>query len=117
MKGLDVQNSEITDPQVVFFKNTYHYYKVKTSDIVLLKGSGSYCQVICQDMEHTISKNLGYVHEKINGSRGFIRVHRSYVINKKFVLKFTDGKVWVRDYQVAIGPTYKDKFKEEFVLI
>ncbi len=62
-------------------------------DIVYIKADGRYSQIHCRDeRSYTICKNIGEYEDEL-ASDFFFRVHKSYLINCKHVVKIksTDG--------------------------
>lgn len=62
-------------------------------DIVFIKAEGRYSQVFCRDEKsYTVCKNIGEYEQEL-GNDFFFRVHKSYIINCKHVVKInsTDG--------------------------
>lgn len=67
--------------------NGYEY--VAIADIVCIKADGSYAQVfVLGKSPITISKNLKYFEQVLEGFGEFVRVHRSFLINMQQVKRF-----------------------------
>lgn len=67
------------------------YELLKLNSIVYCKSESNYCRVICIDgRTFLISKTLKYVEELINNEL-FIRIHKSYLVNLNYVVKFDKG--------------------------
>jgi two-component system LytT family response regulator len=62
-------------------------------DIIFIKAEGRYSQLFCRDEKsYTVCKNIGEYEEELSADF-FFRVHKSYIINCKHVVKInsTDG--------------------------
>lgn len=46
----------------------------------------------------------------------FVRIHRSYVVNKKRVDKISANKVIINKIEILVGATYKSKLMNQFQL-
>ncbi|MGC4057246.1 MAG: LytTR family transcriptional regulator DNA-binding domain-containing protein [Chitinophagaceae bacterium] len=80
---LDAHSRSITRRNVII-KSRDKWDIVPQDDIIYLEASGSYCTV------HTIgreaiksSKNLKYYEELIGGNPSFLKIHKSFLINKE----------------------------------
>jgi two-component system LytT family response regulator len=74
--------------------NGYEYIPVQ--DIEYIEASGSYAQIqTVQAKNKTVSKNLKFFEEALQGFSQFIRVHRSFIINIEQMKLFSrsDGGV------------------------
>lgn len=57
---------------------------IETKDILFLKGSGNYSEIICADYTYMSTKTLKDF-ESVLDEKTFLRVHKSYLVNIKFV--------------------------------
>lgn len=85
---------------------------VPVNDIVFVEGDGSYAKINLVDSKIvTVARNLKYVSEKLNGHSQFIKVHKSYLVNKKFItayIKSDGGKLQLRTkHLIPVSITYK----------
>lgn len=67
---------------------------VLPDDIVYLEADGSYCKIFMKDKRTiTISRNLKYVSAILEEFSQFIRIHKSYMVNKNHIVAYkkTDG--------------------------
>lgn len=59
--------------------------KVAVNDIILLRGDINYTKFIFQHIQKcTVSHSLKYF-EEVLLINGFLRIHRSYLVNSKFI--------------------------------
>ena len=67
---------------------------IKISDIVYIKGEGSYSEIYMQDKsKHMVSRNLKNFEEILLKDKRFLRTHKSYIVNFDEVVSFnkSDG--------------------------
>ena len=70
--------------------NAYEYIKI--SEIEYLQAEGSYVRVVlCTGKQHLISKNLKHFESLLEGFEDFLRVHRSFIINQKYIKGYKKG--------------------------
>jgi two-component system LytT family response regulator len=94
------------DSDYAFIKSGTDYYKLKTSEILYIRGTGNYLTFVTPNKEIlsllTMKKALDILPEK------FIRVHRSYIINFDHVDLIDNDEVRIKDSRIPIGDVYRD---------
>lgn len=78
---------EITNERMMVFNGNYWFIDYK--DILLLKSDGGYTQIHYLDtlgnvLTHLESKLLKHFEENLK-QHGFIRIHKSYMVNRSFI--------------------------------
>lgn len=79
------QGSTLTMPQSEqFFYPTKHGYRsLSYNDIIYIKGDGSYANIHLPDKGVvTVSKNLSFFEHLFSNRQEYLRIHKSYIINK-----------------------------------
>lgn len=68
------------------------------SNIVYIKAADKYCEIHATDRTYYIRRKMYELEEELcsDTSDGFVRVHRSYIINFKYVGKM-DGAIYMKD--------------------
>ena len=64
----------------IFIKDGRTYRKFLIADIFWIKGEGSYCEIHTQK-EKTVIRNTLKKFQSLLDEKGFMKVHRSYVVN------------------------------------
>ena len=106
--------SALLRKDVIFIKEGQSHRPIKVSDIVYLKAEGSYCELYSTDRKYLYSENLSFFGDKLAFSPGFIRIHRSYIVNADFIEKIRDNSVWVNGEQLPIGKSYREGLLKKF---
>ena len=69
------------------------YFRVKSTEILLLEAESNYCHIYLEDgKKHFVAKTLKSFLADFDNSE-FIRVHRKYLLNKKFIRGILRGKL------------------------
>ncbi|WP_428224644.1 LytR/AlgR family response regulator transcription factor [Flavobacterium sp.] len=76
-------NNQFVDKQRIVFPTKIGFEVIQGNSIVYCKSDGSYSNVCTIDNEYFTSKSFKEVEEMLADS-SFIRVHRSYLVNKNF---------------------------------
>lgn len=84
--------------------------KIPINDVMYLEGQSNDIKIILQGGTNHIIKGLVSDFEKILLSKGFVRVHRSFVINTKYVLGYNNHEILLDRYTIPVGRNYKKEF-------
>ncbi|WP_394343699.1 LytR/AlgR family response regulator transcription factor [Chryseobacterium aureum] len=66
--------------------------------------------MVLATQQNFISKSKITELEKALSGKGFVRIHRSFVINSDFVTAFSSNDVVVCGHQIPVGRSYKKEF-------
>ncbi|MCI5083346.1 MAG: LytTR family DNA-binding domain-containing protein [Saprospiraceae bacterium] len=95
-----------------FFVVNKKKVKVFFDDILYLESLKDYTKIISTKEELLIRGAIGSV-EEILPSNHFLRVHRSFVVNRQQVSAFTATQVEVGSHRLPIGRTYRSEVSRE----
>jgi two-component system LytT family response regulator len=95
----------------VFIKDGHEHIKIQCYDIVYLEALKDYTGIVTRDKKYCILTPLGNL-LKEQSFKNFIRIHRSYAIQKHFIRKIDPRSVLVNDVSLPIGRTYKDTLND-----
>lgn len=91
----------------ITLKENKAFHKVIYNNILYLEALGDYVKVISTDRtiitHSTFSKLLKQLPE------GFIRIHKSYCVNKQYITKLNANQLTLKNTVLPIGQTYKKK--------
>ncbi|RPG38684.1 MAG: LytTR family transcriptional regulator [Muricauda sp. TMED12] len=84
-------------------------YRVSMDSKSFIEALGNYVTYYFTDRKHLISySSLKEVEEKLSGD--FVRIHKSFVVNKHHVESYTKDNVQVNDRIIPIGKSISIKF-------
>lgn len=86
-------------------------YKTNIEDILFLKAEVDYVNIVTQEREVLVLDSLQNWSEKLS-QFNFKRAHRSYIINLDQLEKVSGNEVFIKEYKLSIGRTYKQEFLE-----
>lgn len=96
---------------VVFVKTGHEQTKVKLHEIVYLEALKNYTILVTQTQRHCVLSNLGELLQDEN-FQSFVRVHRSFAVQKHFVDKIGNHEIELRNkVLIPIGRSYKYNVK------
>ncbi len=91
----------------LFIKDGREHIKIRFYDIVYLEALKDYTRIATRERNYCVLAPLGTLLREKH-FQSFIRIHRSYAVQKFFVSKVTPKTVLVNDVLLPIGRSYKD---------
>ena len=91
-------------PSRIYINNIGKIIVVNLEDVLYMVGAGNYTKFTMVNGEtHTSSKNLKVYDDAIKLHPNFIRIHRSYLVNKRYVKQIikTNRQLWFVEMQNA----------------
>lgn len=99
----------------IFIKSGYEQVRVNLDDILYAESVGNYVQFVLNDKSITsrltMAESADLLPDKL-----FIRIHRSYIVAKKHIVKTDKRSVWIGKKELPIGAAYSDEL-ERFIHI
>lgn len=85
------------------------FYNINKQDIVYIKAEVDYVTVFYGTEHLLIQSSLNHWENKLRQD-GFIRVHRSYLINADKIIKIEGNMIHIHNAIIPIGKTYRAAF-------
>ncbi|MEN2488158.1 LytTR family DNA-binding domain-containing protein [Flavobacterium sp. B11] len=109
-------NAPEIDQDFMFVRAEYENVKLNFADILFIEGLKDYVKIYTTDNKFTLTLISLIKLENLLSSKGFARIHRSYIINIKHVKSIQKNKVLISDKRVPISESYKNTFFEKINL-
>lgn len=94
----------------IIFKTEGMQRKIFLSDIIYFESQGNDIKVVLATKESFISKNKITDLQVILTSKGFVRIHRSFLINADRVTAFNTTEVFLGSHHIPVGRSYRQEF-------
>lgn len=91
----------------LFIKDGHQHFKIQLHEIIYLEALKDYTGVVTAQKKYCVLSSLGNLLEE-KSFRSFVRIHRSYAVQKHFIKKITAKEVLVNDILLPVGRSYKD---------
>lgn len=102
---------KIGNQDEIYIKEGHSQIKLKREDILYLEALKDYTLVVTQNKKHCVLSSLGNL-LKENHFNSFVRIHRSFAIQKNFIKKIGPNDVCLNnDISIPIGRSYKENLK------
>jgi DNA-binding LytR/AlgR family response regulator len=95
----------------LFIKDGVNHIKLQLHDIIYLEALKDYTGIITRQRKFCVSTPLGSL-LKEKGFQSFVRIHRSYAIQKHFINNISTKGVKVNDLLLPIGRSYKESLEK-----
>jgi DNA-binding LytR/AlgR family response regulator len=91
----------------IFIKDGPNQVKLQLHEIIYLEALNNYTSIITQGRKYTVLSTLSNL-IKEKAFNNFIRIHRSYAVQKHFIKRISSGEVVVGNIALPVGRSYKD---------
>jgi len=95
-----------SEAQFIYLKSGHKYFKVDTRDILYAESLKDYVNVHTREKVITSKYKISDLEKELDG-KGFLRIHRSYVVNTLHITAFTTYDVEIGKTELPIGDSYK----------
>jgi len=97
----------------LFVKVAHQFQKISFRDILYIESLGDYVAFHTTTAKLVSLDSLKQLQEKLP-SQYFIRIHRSYIINQKFISGMKAGNILIGKTQLPVGATYREEVRRLF---
>lgn len=105
---------ENVEEDFIFVKSDRRFFKVNFKDVLFIEGLKDYV-IIQMDNQRIITRmNIKTIHDLLP-KKIFLRINKSYIVNKDRIESFNNNDVFIKTYEIAIGNSYRDEFFKEIM--
>jgi two-component system LytT family response regulator len=91
----------------IFIKDGSGQVKLQLHEIIYLEALNNYTRIVTTTRKYAVLSTLGNM-LKENAFGNFIRIHRSYAVQKHFIGKISSGEVQVGNIKLPVGRSYSE---------
>jgi DNA-binding LytR/AlgR family response regulator len=103
-----VQSNDREKPDYIFVKADGKLIKINISDVCYVEGLKDYVIIHTQTGKVVTHNTMKNIEALLLSDDNFIRIHRSYIINLRFVKEIEGNCFRVKDQLLAVGTTFKE---------
>jgi len=100
---------EQEDNEFIVIKQGYDKYKIPMHEIIYLEAMRDYTKIATVTGQYLVLTTLSGLIKKLPADM-FVRIHRSYVVNRKKVDAIQKNKLYIQSQELPIGKLYKHAF-------
>lgn len=93
----------------LIIKAERRFYKINFADIRFIEGLKDYVVIHTSNQKLITAMNLKTIHQKVP-QQIFLRVSKSYVINKNYIESFDHHNIYLGETEVPLGEVFKKDF-------
>ena len=99
------------EPTSIFVKSEYKLLQINLDEIRYIEGLKDYVKIYTEQSPHPILSlmNMKAIEQMLPTSR-FIRVHRSFIVQKSKIREIERNRIVFGDVYIPIGDSYKQAF-------
>jgi two-component system, LytTR family, response regulator len=97
----------------IFIKEGHEKTKIKLHDIQYLEALRDYTTIVTPQKKYHVLTTLGNLLNE-NEFRSFIRIHRSYAVQRHYVKKLDTRTVYLENISLPLGKAYRDDIEKIF---
>lgn len=98
-----------------FIKDKHALIKVRFEDILYAEAMDNYCVIYTSSRKYILSQTLKSVEQKLT-PHGFMRIHRSNLVNLKHITQIQPKSVFIGENEVSLSDSYKSELMEKINL-
>ncbi|WP_459212398.1 LytR/AlgR family response regulator transcription factor [Aquimarina rhabdastrellae] len=104
--------NSLPNKEYIFVTEDRKQVKILFNDILYVESVKNYIKIKTPSKTHIVKYSISSF-EKILDAR-FLRVHRSYIINKDKITAYTKQDIELDSLEIPIGDSYRDKILKSF---
>jgi len=90
----------------IFIKDGHTTLKLRLDEIIYFEAMNNYTSLVTAKRKYSVLSPLSKLIKEKEFSN-FIRIHRSYAVQKHFITKLNSSEVWMDDIVLPVGRVYK----------
>lgn len=99
--------------ETLFVRAEGQWHKIIPSDIQWVEGLKDYVRLWTVNGRITIHSTMKNMEEQLAAHHLFTRIHKSYIVNFKYVTRADAGCVYLGETALTIGNSYKQQVQEK----
>jgi two-component system LytT family response regulator len=95
----------------IFIKEGHQQIKLPLHEVIYLEALKDYTRIVTNSKKYCVLTALSSL-IKEKGFQNFVRIHRSYAVQKLYVNKVSTKEVFVNDMVLPVGRVYKNSLSD-----
>ena len=112
--ALELAKSRLNDDKELLVKDKNINIKVKIKDVLYAKKEDQYLVLYFKDKKHLMRTTINGFLDMATDD--FIQVHRSYLVNAKFVSGFSSKVIKINEAEIPISHSYLKNVQEKLII-
>jgi DNA-binding LytR/AlgR family response regulator len=101
----------VTKPDAtdIFVKSDGKLIRINTAEILYIEGLKNYLLIHTPGRKIIVHSTMGNMETELGSFRHFIRVHKSYLVNRNFITEIMGNILKINQTEIPIGGVYKSE--------
>lgn len=108
-KRLAISAIENESGASIVFKSTYQNIEVRCAEILYVEAMDNYATIYTEEKKYIAHSTLKSIEDQLPEHQ-FIRIHRSYIINRSKISSFTKSTAMIGAQSIPVGRSYSATF-------
>ncbi len=109
---LPLSAPEKSTNNMLFVRSDGKWLKIDVTKIWFVEGLKDYVRIWSAEGRITVHSTMKNLEEQLKPFQLFLRVHKSYIINKSEIKEMSESSLLVQGQVIPIGGTYKDEVQQ-----
>lgn len=111
-EGSPIQNGRVSAEDFTFIKTDGKIYKLSHHELFYAEAQGNYTRIVTAT--NTLMPKMPFSSfGELLPTATFLRVHRSFIINKTKIDHIEGNRLFINNTEIPIGSNYKDQLMKE----
>ena len=107
--GIDSAERDTTREDFIFIKADGKIYRIEYSTLLFAEANGNHTKMVTT--ENILLPLIPFSGlERMLPAGRFIKVHRSFIINKEKIARIEGNRIYIKQHEIPIGKNYRDDF-------
>ena len=91
----------------IFVRENRKQVKIELDDILYIQGLKDYVKIYLESGAHVVKQGIGAIEKDLG--KDFLRVHRSYVVNRQKITAYSRYDVEIGEIEIPIGDNFREQ--------
>jgi DNA-binding LytR/AlgR family response regulator len=105
------------EAQDLFVKSDGRLIRINTNEILYIEGLKNYLMIHTVHKKIVVHSTMGNMEVELSAFPAFIRVHKSYLLNKNFITEIAGNIIRINQAEIPIGGVYKNSLMQLLKII
>jgi two-component system response regulator LytT len=106
-------NNKITENNSLLIKDGHAMARIPHNEIMWLEAEGNYTLIYTSGNKKRLIRNVITELQQQLPTNDFLRIHKSYAVNKKYVTELQAAQIVLGDIKLPVGRTYRELLIEQ----
>ncbi len=111
-----IESSKTKSLDYIFIKDNGVMYKVLQDDILYCEASGDYVKIYLKYRSYVLISTMKNIEENLKNNINFVRIHRSYIANVKFIDNFGLTVFLSNGKSLPLGNKYRANLQARLII-